>query len=131
MHAVDVHDIENGLYRQLISLLRNVSFCQGNFGLTIEVLTDSGNLITELIGHDESTASISSTYTNITLMDSHERKLDLRWRVVCATDYYGSNCSVYCKAMNDSGGHYTCDSNGNKECLRGWVLPGSNCTILG
>ena len=91
----------------------------------------SASLITKFPGHDEPSAPISNSYTNISLSDLHGRRLDLRWRILCATDYYGDDCLVNCKPRDDSDGHYTCNSNGTKECLKGYLDPPSNCTVAG
>ena len=46
----------------------------------------------------------------------------------CRDNYFREDCSVYCKANNDSLGHYTCDSaTGKKICMEGWE--GANCEI--
>ena len=51
----------------------------------------------------------------------------MNFSAACNPDYYGSRCNVFCQAMNDSGGHYTCGSNGEKICLEGWTEPFYNC----
>ena len=48
-------------------------------------------------------------------------------RIECATNYYQSDCSVYCIPTNDTTGHYTCDTNGNKICLPGYTNASNNC----
>ena len=46
----------------------------------------------------------------------------------CDTDYYGSLCTVYCLAQDDTSGHYTCDPiTRNIICNDGFI--GSNCEI--
>ena len=53
------------------------------------------------------------------------------YRLACTNDnYYGNDCSVYCKSQNDENtGHYSCnETTGQKICLSGYVDPGSNCT---
>ena len=52
-----------------------------------------------------------------------------RFRVFCHQNYYGSNCLTLCVATNNSQGHYTCNSNGQKVCLSGWTNVGNadNC----
>lgn len=41
--------------------------------------------------------------------------------LTCIFNYYGENCSIYCKPTNDSKeGYYTCDSEGNKICFEGY-----------
>ncbi|NP_001266211.1 delta1 precursor [Amphimedon queenslandica] len=47
---------------------------------------------------------------------------------ICSNDYYGTTCSLYCKAYNDStNGHYTCNSAGQKTCLAGYTNTSNNC----
>ena len=49
--------------------------------------------------------------------------------VACTPNFYGSDCSVYCLAADsDDSGHYTCFSNGSKQCLPGYVNESTNCT---
>ncbi len=55
-------------------------------------------------------------------------RIELSFRLQCSSDLYGSNCTTYCVARNDSAGHYSCGSNGEKICLHGWSEPSSNCT---
>jgi len=43
-----------------------------------------------------------------------------RYRVKCAPNYFGQNCTIYCKPRDDDYGHYGCDVNGNRYCLHGW-----------
>ena len=51
-----------------------------------------------------------------------------KYRVVCAPNYYGLNCTIFCNPRNDSHGHYGCDVNGNKYCLNGWSGISGYCT---
>ena len=52
----------------------------------------------------------------------------LKYKLSCDTDYYGSYCTVYCRARDDSTGHYTCDSvSGDKICITGYS--GAECDI--
>ncbi|XP_014668701.1 PREDICTED: uncharacterized protein LOC106809975 [Priapulus caudatus] len=40
---------------------------------------------------------------------------------VCRENYYGDDCSVFCVARDDCGGHYDCEQfTGAKLCLSGW-----------
>ncbi|XP_019851619.1 PREDICTED: delta1 isoform X2 [Amphimedon queenslandica] len=46
----------------------------------------------------------------------------------CSDNYYHGNCSVYCKAYDDNtNGHYTCNSIGEKICLAGYTNTSNNC----
>ncbi|XP_058270476.1 delta-like protein C [Hemibagrus wyckioides] len=55
-------------------------------------------------------------------------KSELRYsyHVMCDEFYYGESCSDYCRPRNDTFGHYTCDSAGQRICLSGWK--GEYCT---
>ena len=55
-------------------------------------------------------------------------RIELNFRVRCASNYYGSNCATYCLRRDDSGGHYACGSNGERICLSGWSDPSTDCT---
>ena len=46
----------------------------------------------------------------------------------CASNYYpAGSCTKFCEARDDALGHYTCDANGDKECLDGYIGPDTNC----
>ena len=46
--------------------------------------------------------------------------------LMCLSDFYGPNCSVFCYPANSSElGYYTCNSDGSRECLPGYG--GSSC----
>ena len=68
-----------------------------------------------------------TTATNFYGVNGNSR-VRLSFRVTCVTNYYGVNCATYCVAMDDDvNGHYSCDTNGGKNCLDGWSGP--DCTI--
>ena len=46
----------------------------------------------------------------------------------CATNFYGSSCATYCQERDDETGHYSCASDGSRECLNGYTDPMTNCT---
>ena len=49
--------------------------------------------------------------------------------VACIPDSYGPYC-IYCLAADsDDSGHYTCLSDGSKQCLPGYVNESTNCTM--
>ena len=48
-------------------------------------------------------------------------KLEYAVRVTCSRDFYGSDCKTTCVSRDDSLGHYTCDSEGDRKCLHGWT----------
>ena len=49
--------------------------------------------------------------------------------MACVHDSYGSHC-IYCLAADsDDSGHYTCFSDGSKQCLPGYVNASTNCTM--
>ena len=47
--------------------------------------------------------------------------------LTCLGNFYGPNCSVYCKPENSSKGHYRCLDDGSKECLTGYKNVSNNC----
>ena len=49
-----------------------------------------------------------------------QNKLKYDFRLVCADEYYGTDCDILCKPRNDNFGHYTCGDQGEKVCLPGW-----------
>ncbi|XP_029111492.1 delta-like protein C isoform X2 [Scleropages formosus] len=49
-----------------------------------------------------------------------QSELRYSYHVVCDEHYYGDSCSDYCRPRNDTFGHYTCDTAGNRACLTGW-----------
>ena len=51
----------------------------------------------------------------------------MQFRLVCNQYYYTASCNVYCKPRDDNGGHYTCNSDGTKNCRSGWTNPNNNC----
>ena len=55
--------------------------------------------------------------------------INISYQLTCVQkDYYGNNCSVYCKPQDNSTGHYNCnEATGAKECLPGYVDPDTNC----
>ena len=47
----------------------------------------------------------------------------------CLAYFYGPDCSMYCYPANSSEmGHYTCLSDGSKQCLPGYQNETTNCT---
>uniref|UniRef100_T1JH02 Delta-like protein n=1 Tax=Strigamia maritima TaxID=126957 RepID=T1JH02_STRMM len=48
-----------------------------------------------------------------------------RVRVLCDPHYYNATCTKFCRPRDDYFGHYTCDSNGDKVCVPGWMS--TNC----
>ena len=108
---------------------------QTNVQVYIEVLDDNGvsstvnptrilytqaNLLPQLSGTFSSDTTINEGGSNVI-------SLSYATRIECATNYYQSNCSVYCIPTNDNTGHYTCDTNGNKICLPDYGNTSNNC----
>ncbi|XP_077397464.1 delta-like protein C [Festucalex cinctus] len=48
-------------------------------------------------------------------------RLRFSYRAVCDQHYYGDGCNDLCRPRNDTLGHYTCQSDGQRLCLDGWV----------
>ena len=54
-------------------------------------------------------------------------RIELNFRLRCTSYYYGSDCTTHCESRDNSLGHYTCGSNGQKVCRRGWSDPSNSC----
>ena len=57
--------------------------------------------------------------------------LRMSFKAVCSPNYYGSDCRVFCRPTDDATGHYSCDEDGNKVCLPGWVQDATNNCLTG
>ena len=58
---------------------------------------------------------------------SRNMQIELSFRVLCADNYYGPSCTLFCQDHNDDNGHYYCDDDGNRVCLDGYQNPSINC----
>ena len=48
--------------------------------------------------------------------------------LTCPANSYGPNCSIYCRPANSSDmGHYTCLSDGSRQCLPGYLNEITDC----
>ena len=48
--------------------------------------------------------------------------------LTCPAHYYGLNCSIYCRPANSRDmGHYTCLSDGSRQCLPGYLNETTDC----
>ena len=112
------------------------SLLQTNVQVTIEVLDDNGVSSTvnpsRILNTQANLQSpqVSSTFSSNTTVNeggSNVISLSYATRIKCATNYYQSDCSVYCIPTCDNTGHYTCDTNGNKICLPGYTNTSNNC----
>ncbi|XP_057694222.1 delta-like protein C [Corythoichthys intestinalis] len=52
--------------------------------------------------------------------DVHFDHVRYRYRAVCDQHYHGDTCSAYCRPRNDTFGHFTCQGDGQRQCLEGW-----------
>ena len=89
---------------------------------------DSDDLIDRVFVTERSLA-ISDTFTPRRTYTGIYRnvQIDLSYRAICQTNYYGSLCTVFCSGRNDSGGHYECNGEGERVCLTGWTDLQNNC----
>lgn len=51
---------------------------------------------------------------------SYTSQLRYSYRVICDENYFGDNCSEFCKPRDDKFGHYICGTDGARVCLDGW-----------
>lgn len=47
--------------------------------------------------------------------------LRFSYHVVCSEHYHGQACATYCRPRDYALGHYTCDAEGNRQCMEGWA----------
>ena len=52
--------------------------------------------------------------------DHGNSRIQLSFRVQCEESFFGQNCTTFCQPTDDSTGHYTCGSNGERICLQGY-----------
>ena len=80
------------------------------------------------------TLEVNTNYTrteryNGTTIFMNRTIVDVRFRVMCQQDYYGADCTTFCKDQNDDvNGHYTCNSDGSIQCRDSFKNPRNNCT---
>ncbi|UXI15771.1 acyl carrier protein, partial [Sarcoptes scabiei] len=53
------------------------------------------------------------------------RIITIKFHIACDLYYHSDDCATFCRARNDTFGHYFCQKNGKKQCLPGWK--GENC----
>ena len=102
---------------------------QGSFQLYVEVFDEDpfDDSRVDDIYVDSSLSTSSSFTAEQWYPGDHGSRIRLSFRVQCTADFYGSNCAIFCVAQDDSGGHYTCGSGGERICLSGWSDPSGNC----
>lgn len=59
--------------------------------------------------------------------EGHTATMRYKVRVKCDTYYYNTTCTKFCRPRNDKFGHHSCNDNGDKICMDGWIGP--NCDI--
>ena len=71
----------------------------------------------------------SSSFTSRTAYSGvhGNSRIELSFRLQCGSNLYGNNCTTFCEARNDSEGHYSCGTSGQRICLSGWSGPSSDC----
>ncbi|ESO09537.1 hypothetical protein HELRODRAFT_109730 [Helobdella robusta] len=111
------------------------TFWKGGIRLKVSVVDDDSvfgfspdyvdGLVYKLVA--KPSASYLSAVSVSTVMGIRT-KLYFTYRVYCDANYYGDDCAKNCVGHDDSlNGHYSCDSFGNKVCLKGWENEGNNC----
>ncbi|XP_066519508.1 delta-like protein C [Hoplias malabaricus] len=105
----------------------------GTFSLIIEVWSAESSSVQST---ENQSNLISRLATKRTLAIGEEPAQDVHqgeqsvlrysYYVACDEHYYGDSCSDYCRPRNDTFGHFTCDSTGNRMCVEGWK--GDYCT---
>uniref|UniRef100_A0A8B9JWS5 Delta-like protein n=2 Tax=Astyanax mexicanus TaxID=7994 RepID=A0A8B9JWS5_ASTMX len=105
----------------------------GTFSLIIDAWKASESTSEQSIENPDNVLIRLATKRTLAVGDSNQGKhnqnqseLLYSYHVACDEHYYGDSCSDYCRPRDDTFGHYTCDSTGNRVCLEGWK--GEYCT---
>ena len=106
-----------------------VVFKQGGFQMMIR-LDDDDQFTNDLVDRviDDRQLAVSSSFTSeISVLGYYGRvTMVFRYRVMCQTNYYGSDCTRLCVPQDsDTLGHFNCDANGFPVCLTGYT--GQDC----
>ena len=104
---------------------------QGTFRLIISIEDDDHPFADDAIDRIVIQRSMSPGDTERKTFNGQyisDFRMDITVTVRCDSNFYGSHCSIACAPRNDSGGHYTCSSDGHKVCNEGWIDPFYSCT---
>ncbi|XP_033746115.1 protein jagged-1a-like [Pecten maximus] len=63
---------------------------------------------------------VPSTSRTTRLVVKQRTTLSMDISVLCDPNYFGPQCSLFCRPRNDWMGHYTCGGTGAKVCYQGW-----------
>lgn len=55
--------------------------------------------------------------------------LSVRFKAECDEDLYGPDCDISCVPRDDENGHFACDVQGSRVCLRGYCEEVGNSCI--
>ncbi|GIY15713.1 delta-like protein 4 [Caerostris extrusa] len=75
------------------------------------------NLVDQFIVQRE--LNVNTAWTEDTLLTNRSR-LQIKYRVICKPNYYGTKCEKLCRDRDDNFGHFFCAENGDKVCMPGW-----------
>ncbi|XP_076468740.1 uncharacterized protein LOC143299430 [Babylonia areolata] len=76
----------------------------------------------------QSLANWTSSY--VSTLNRYSYRMNFKYRAYCEPNYYNSACDKYCRARDDSFGHYSCDPvTGQKQCHPGWEGPSCDVDI--
>ena len=120
---IQVIDIDNSTPDDLVDTFTINTMLQVQYGPITPIIytSDNGSIYTILQGQSRYTTPATYSGTN------GYATITLRFRVVCAENYYRQDCNTFCMAQDNEMGHYICDRQGNKVCLAGFT--GGNCSV--
>lgn len=75
----------------------------------------------------EFSLSLNSSIAEESYVGEYGIEISLSLELQCAANFYGPSCDNYCVPQDNSGGHYSCGSGGEKICLSGWSDPSGDC----
>lgn len=98
---------------------------------TADVSTIAAQLLLDLIFINQISLPPSAPPTLVTGFTGGFGAVSLTatFQVVCALNFFGTDCNTMCENRNDSLGHFTCDPvTGERVCLEGYRDVEENCT---
>ena len=96
---------------------------------TVNIDHSTSDVVDNLLISPDISAVADDSFSDTMSYSGNFSHVQLAFRLSCGPAHYGADCSVYCEEVNDTTGHFTCDSaTGDRLCLEGYSDPLTNCT---
>ena len=118
------------MHRQLCYSQSCPDYIQGSAELYVQVLDYDGGGNFQHVDDIYVPISInpgSAAVTRTTTGEYNRGMIELSFQLECWREFYGRNCSIFCRSFDDDvNGHFICQ-NGERVCRTGWKDPGNRC----